>query len=372
MKFDSNGRYLKTFDGASQGLWLPVLIVIDKTNSIYVGDEINNLFTFNQNGEITGKIGSKGSNPGQFNLLTDMAIDNTGNRFILDSSYSCGRGGCLSTNNGRIQRFDSNDKFQSQWGTTGLEPDRFQNLQNVFIDNKDNIYVYDTNAGCSTNEFYRLKKFANNGQFLSQRTTFIESCYLTNFIVDNEENLFIPDGKKVKVFDSNGNLIRSWDITGTTYFAGYIATDRSGILYFSPERKKIVKYSRDGQYLGELVGNFNEPEVLTGSDGNLYVINTGSNPRLIQVIDTNGSIIRQFTADHLFNYATDKKGNFYVYTSKGSEQTISKYTQDGNYTILFNIPHTDGDGQIGYPKFAVDTNLNVIVLDSRIQKFRQR
>ena len=72
---------------------------------------INHVQKFDSNGKFITKWGSEGTGDGQFNGPEGIAIDSSGNVYV--SEYG----------NNRIQKFDSNGNFITKWGSKGMEMD---------------------------------------------------------------------------------------------------------------------------------------------------------------------------------------------------------------------------------------------------------
>jgi DNA-binding beta-propeller fold protein YncE len=88
-------------------------------------------------GEGGGRGGGRGNTgagiPGDnFNKPTDIAWDRAGNSYVTD-----GYG------NSRVVKIDANGKFVKSWGTRGSEPGQFNLPLSIAIDAQDNIYVAD-------------------------------------------------------------------------------------------------------------------------------------------------------------------------------------------------------------------------------------
>src|SRR5436309_7306635 len=67
-----------------------------------------------------------------FNRPTDVAWDSAGNIFVAD-----GYG------NSRIAKFDKNGRFVKSWGSRGTEPGQFNLPHTIAIDAQNNVYVGD-------------------------------------------------------------------------------------------------------------------------------------------------------------------------------------------------------------------------------------
>ena len=85
-------------------------------------------------------FGSEGSNDGQLNKASNIAIDSSGNLWVSD------------TKNDRIQKFDSSGTYQSQFGGKGDDEGQFKEPTGIAIDSSGNLWVSDSKN-------YRVQKF---------------------------------------------------------------------------------------------------------------------------------------------------------------------------------------------------------------------
>ncbi len=76
---------------------------------MYVDQGNNRIQKFDSNGKFITKWGSLGNGNGQFNGTGGIATDaSTGNVYVGDSD------------NNRVEKFDSNGKFITKWGSLGM------------------------------------------------------------------------------------------------------------------------------------------------------------------------------------------------------------------------------------------------------------
>ena len=88
----------------------PADVAWDRAGNIYIADGIgtnNRVAKFDKDGRFIAHWGSTGSGPGQFNSVKALAIDAQGNVYAADSG------------NKRIQVFDANGTFKSEFGNVG-------------------------------------------------------------------------------------------------------------------------------------------------------------------------------------------------------------------------------------------------------------
>jgi DNA-binding beta-propeller fold protein YncE len=117
----------------------PTKVAIDPNNGdIYVTDGYSNarVHKYTEKGKLLFSWGESGTNEGQFNIVHDIAIDSEGWLYIADRE------------NHRIQVFDSNGKYETQFGNLS----RAAALSIKNENNKDVIYVGEYFCGIGTND----------------------------------------------------------------------------------------------------------------------------------------------------------------------------------------------------------------------------
>jgi len=98
-----------------------------------------------------GPLPGAGTPGSTFSRPTDVAWDRTGNIYIAD--------GIGNTN--RVAKFDKEGRFIRQWGSTGAENGQFNGLKSLAIDAQGNVYVADVGNK-------RVQVFDADGNFKSQ------------------------------------------------------------------------------------------------------------------------------------------------------------------------------------------------------------
>jgi NHL repeat len=224
-------------------------------------------------------------------------------------------------------------RFQSVPNFLKLPPDlHLGEVTGVALNSKGHIFVF-TRAS-TTGPAYgasaaQLLEFAPDGKFLREIGHKLYAWSFAHTVkVDRDDNIWVtdkgsdmvikfnPEGRVVMVFgrkqeasDEGTEPLKhvkptlppidgmfrqvtdvAWDAAGNTYISdGYV-------------NSRIAKVDKDGNWLkswgepGEQPGQFNIPHsIAVDAHDNIYIADRGN--RRIQVFDTNGKFLRQFTID---------------------------------------------------------------------------
>ena len=180
--FGSSGSGNGQF-GSSQG------IAIDSSGNLWVVDRGNHrVQKFNPKGEYLSKFGSNGSGNGQFSAPESIAIDGSGNLWVSELS------------NNRVQKFNSKGEYLAQFGSQGTGNGQFWKWPNaIAIDSSGNLWVTD-----DTN--HRVQKFNSKGEYLSQ----FGSSGSGNGQFARPQGIAIDSSGNVWVADSNNHRVQKW------------------------------------------------------------------------------------------------------------------------------------------------------------------
>lgn len=139
--FDQEGNYLSAFGGPTE-LDRPSAVAVNAEGTrVYVVDtggvnsEKHNVLVYNEKGEKIQVIGSRGTEPGQFNLPVSAAVGPNGNLYVVDGG------------NFRIAAFDDKGQFLLNFGSVGRRSGQFARPKDIAVDREGNIYVTDSAFG---------------------------------------------------------------------------------------------------------------------------------------------------------------------------------------------------------------------------------
>lgn len=135
--YDSTGMYLHSL-GTREDFDRPVGVAVSADGSrIYVIDaggidsQRHRLLIFKGNGQRLKIVGRRGTEQGNFNLPTHVAVSPDGTVYVLD------------TGNFRIQAFTSDGDFLRSWGEVGRNFGDLARPRGLAVDDAGNIYVTD-------------------------------------------------------------------------------------------------------------------------------------------------------------------------------------------------------------------------------------
>lgn len=128
----------------------PSGLAVDSGGNVYVVDENNHrIQKFTAAGVFITQWGAYGSGEGQFDEPSGVAVDSGGNVYVADE------------NNNRIQKFTATGVFVTQWGVYGSGDGQFDEPSGVAVDSVGNVYVADEGND-------RVQKFTPAGVFLGK------------------------------------------------------------------------------------------------------------------------------------------------------------------------------------------------------------
>lgn len=130
-KLDSSGKVVKTW--GQNELSYPIAIFVDKDDQIYVADNGSKIIQkYDSQGVPLKRFGGPGSTPGFFASIYDIALDGSGNIYVVDAL------------NNNVQKLDTEGKSNAQW-TSNNEIGPLKGPKGVIVNSKGEVFVADTN-----------------------------------------------------------------------------------------------------------------------------------------------------------------------------------------------------------------------------------
>lgn len=134
--FDKDGRPLFTIGrrGSENGEFnFPSYLAIDRKGILYVVDSFNfRVQMFDAKGNFLKKFGKLGDSSGFFSRPAGIGVDSDGNIYVVDTSFN------------NFQIFNSDGRLLLWVGNAGLRPGEFYLPSGMYVDQQDRIYVSDT------------------------------------------------------------------------------------------------------------------------------------------------------------------------------------------------------------------------------------
>jgi uncharacterized protein (TIGR03663 family) len=246
-----------------------------------IDHKANRLFKLDEGNQPTFNVGGSGNGPGKFNDPWGIAIDASGAVFVAD------------TFNHRIQKIDANGNVMFVWGQPGAtdQPGSGRNTQffgprDIVITRKGQLLVTDTGNK-------RIQVFDIEGNFVTQfgksgvgEGEFSEPVGLAE---DESGNIYVADtwNKRIQVWSADFKYQRAfavpaWETMDPNLLTSidhkpYLAVDKDTLYISSPRTAQVLGFSLSGQPK-ELAGiTFNPDDIPTGveaANGRLFVTNT--------------------------------------------------------------------------------------------------
>jgi uncharacterized protein (TIGR03663 family) len=267
--------------------------------------------------------GHKGTGLGEFDEPRGLAVDPTGNLYVVDSK------------NNRIEKFGPDGKPLLQWGQQGQDSGKFKDPCGVAAGPDGSVYVADTWN-------HRVQKFDGTGRFI------VEWREQTSGFWGPRGIAVSPDGTGVYVTDTGNKRVVSFDAGGN----------------------QLTSWGHDGSKPGEFI----EP-VGIAVNGNNQVIVADTGNRRIQLFDRQGKFVKAFPVSGWEEFYTEPYlaplGSDIVVTDSYTHR-CARYSDSG--TLLYSWGKSGaGDGDFNRPiGIATDSSGAVYVsdtLNNRIQKF---
>lgn len=235
--FDSDGKFLRSWGEGD--FPSPHGITIGPDDSVYCVDTgEHTVRKFTADGKLLLTLGERGSpaplmSGKPFNKPTHMAVDpRNGDMYVADG-YS----------NARVHKYAPDGRYLFSWGDSGTDPGHFNIVHNIFADADGWVYVADR-------ENHRIQVFDAQGKFQSQWVNLSRAAciyvdhrgdhlaYVGEYyggISSNYEGQRL--GPRVTIFDRSGNVMARLsddsygDEPGRFYSPHGISVDSRGDIY---------------------------------------------------------------------------------------------------------------------------------------------
>jgi hypothetical protein len=231
------------------------------------------------------KFGGEGTGAGKFKDNRHIAIDGKG--FMYSSDYQ----------GGRIQVFDAQGKFVTQWtAEAGM------NLYDMAADRKGNLYIAN-NKGVSVFE-------GETGKLLNKS----DSYYVQGMALALDGKVIVAVNRGITILGPDLRTVQEFkdaaERANTTAGFREIAVDGNNNIYaLDSSRGDICKFSADGKFLNRIPTGASSPNgIAIAPSGRIFVSDVSS----ILVFDENGQKIKSFKATQAFGMAFNDAGELFV------------------------------------------------------------
>ncbi len=202
-RFDAQGRFEAGWMMPNWASGKPVGLTVHRDGRVFVADtHYSRVLVFDRDGKQLQSFGSNGTGPGQFQLVTDVAIDRDG--FIYVSEY----GG-----NDRISKFTPDLQFIRSFGNEAVGGEKLNRPNALAIDDEQTLWVADS---CN----HRIVRFSLDGEYLSSfGTVGVEPGQLRwpyGICACRDGSLLVCEfgNNRLQWFDRKGKSLRTWGMAG--------------------------------------------------------------------------------------------------------------------------------------------------------------
>ena len=188
LQFDQSGRLLKSFGrGLIAG---PHKLTLDREGNVWVTDhgtapgKGHQVIKFSPDGRVLLKVGTPGvagPGPDQFDQPTEVAVAPNGDFFVADGQS--GRGD--ETGNARVVKFDRTGKLLKTWGRKGMGPGEFDIVHSIALDSRGRVFVADRQNN-------RVQIFDADGRFITQWFQFGRP---SGIYIDRNDVMYVADSE---------------------------------------------------------------------------------------------------------------------------------------------------------------------------------
>jgi DNA-binding beta-propeller fold protein YncE len=256
----------------------PDAVALDPSGDIWVADSGNDrVLEFNKERKFLRQFGTEGIGAGQYegiagNGIAGIATNSSGDVYVTGSD--------------RVQEFSPTGEFLRQWGSPGSGTGQFLGPNGIAVDGSGNVWVLDT-FNYRVQEFSESGAYL--GQFGSEGTGNGQLGWASGLAFSGG-NLYVADSARVQEFSTAGAYLTQFGSSGTAngqfHGLGGIASDpTTGNLYVTDTyNNRVQEFTAAGAFIaafgsgGSGNGQFSFPRgVAVNSSGTFYVADTGNN-----------------------------------------------------------------------------------------------
>jgi DNA-binding beta-propeller fold protein YncE len=218
MEFDKGGNLVRSW---GDGVFVrPHALKFDAEGNMWGADDQGHIvFKMDAQGRVRmvlGRKNTKGETKDTFNRPTDLAFAPNGDVYITD-----GYG------NSRVVKYTRDGQYITEWGKKGTAEGEFNLPHAVAVDKQGRVYIGDR-------ENHRMQIFDANGKFITQ-WKHVGSPWC--IVITPDESLFMCDGYNNRILKLNlkgevlGVLSGPGKLPGLLDYAHHMAIGPSGTIY---------------------------------------------------------------------------------------------------------------------------------------------
>src|SRR6266436_8234711 len=233
--------------------------------------------------------GGRGSDKGQFDGPTGIAVDGNGNILVAD------------TNNARIEKFAPSGTFLGAMGIKGIGYGQLGAPNGIAVDRAGNIYVADAAR-------HRVEKLAPDGNVIDEWKGPVPGFYGPRRIaIGPDHSIYIVDQGHTRIvkFSPDGRVLTFWGSKGSgdgqfdDHTSVTVDPKTNRVFVADPINKRIQVFDSNGHFLTKwLIPEWGRPYgfedlVIDSKTGRLYA--SSANMNFLLVFDLNGKRVSSLT-----------------------------------------------------------------------------
>ncbi|MFC1937955.1 peptidyl-alpha-hydroxyglycine alpha-amidating lyase family protein [Chloroflexota bacterium] len=166
-----------------------------------------------------------------FNGPSDVAVSpSTGKIYVSDGAANC-----------RVHKFSPEGKLLLSWGEPGYEEGQFRIPESVWVDKQERVYVCDR-------ENDRVQIFDAQGRFLSQ---WLGLSRPTDIFIDDEDIVYVTEyNARLSIFNIAGELLARWGDGWVLMFGFENKEEEEAALWAVPHG--VIVDSKGDMYVGDV------------------------------------------------------------------------------------------------------------------------